>query len=221
MMTPWYEAAAPIRRIERDLPANRLRVVGSGLESDGGTPTGPAGWTPELAPEFSEVDRARREGYEAGQREATERMVDIERQRLHNLASAVGDTARKIEAERFAAVRVAENDVVEFALQLAEAIIGRELELSTAPWRDAIRRCLQLAPPETEIKLRLHPDDAIAALADQALMNELSTQVRIVADHTVERSGAVAEAGACRIDSQISSAVERVRVALLVQREES
>ena len=120
----------------------------------------PTGWTPELAPEFSEVDRARREGYEAGQREATERMVDLERQRLHHLATSVGDTARKIEAERFHAVSVAEQDVVDFALQLAEAIIGRELELSATPWREAIRRCALLAPPETEITLRLNPQDA-------------------------------------------------------------
>ncbi|BEP14265.1 hypothetical protein acdb102_25760 [Acidothermaceae bacterium B102] len=220
-MTPWYEASAPASRVERDLPSHRLRVVGGDLESDGGTPTGPTGWTPELAPEFSEVDRARREGYEAGQREATERMVDLERQRLHHLASSVGDTARKIEAERFHAVSVAEQDVVDFALQLAEAIIGRELQLSATPWRDAIRRSLLLAPPETEIKLRLHPADAAAAQADEDLMSELSPLVRIVVDHTVERSGAVAEAGACRIDAQISAAVERVRAALLVHPEES
>ena len=216
-MTPWYEASAPIRRVERDLPENRLRVVGGELESDGNTHAGPTGWTPELAPEFSEVDRARREGYEAGQREATERMVDLERQRLHNLASSVGDSARKIEAERSAAVSVAESDVVEFALQLAEAIIGRELEAAGAPYRDAIRRCLMLTPPDTEVVLRLNPEDAAAAKADEDLMAGLSPLVRIVADHTVERSGAIADAGACRIDGQISAAVERVRAALHVQ----
>ena len=218
-MTPWYEAAAPVRRVERDLPGHRLRVVGEAIHSV--PSTGASGWTPELAPEFSEADRARREGYEAGQREATERMGDLERQRLHALATAVGDTARAINAERAAAVNVAENDVLELAMQLAEAIIGRELELSATPWRDAIRRSLMLAPPETEIRLRLHPEDAAAAAADETLMNDLSPLVRIVADHTVERSGAIADAGSCRIDAQIGSALERVRSSLQILPEPS
>jgi flagellar assembly protein FliH len=211
-MTPWYESAAPTRRVERDIPQHRLRVVGNALESN--VSAAPAGWVPELAPEFSEVDRARREGYEAGVREAAQQAGDIERQRLHMLATSVGDSARAINNERAAAVNVAENDVLELALQLAEVLVGRELELSTTPWRDAIRRALQLAPSETEIRLRLHPLDAAAAQQDEQLMEQLSPLVRIVADHTVERSGAIADAGSCRIDAQIGSALTRVREAL-------
>jgi flagellar assembly protein FliH len=47
-------------------------------------------------------------------------------------------------------------------------------------------------------------------------MNDLSPMVRIVADHTVERSGAIADAGSCRIDAQISSALDRVRASLQI-----
>jgi flagellar assembly protein FliH len=211
-MTPWYEAAAPARRVERDLPQHRLRVVGQALESKASA--APAGWLPELAPEFSEVDRARREGYEAGLRESAQQASDVERKRLHTLATSVGDTARAINAERSAAVNVAENDVLELALQLAEVLVGRELELSSAPWREAVRRALQLAPSETEIRLRLHPEDAVGAQQDDELMQQLSPLVRIVADHGVERSGAIADAGSSRIDAQISSALSRVRAAL-------
>jgi flagellar assembly protein FliH len=200
--------------VERDLPGHRLRVVGETLESKGSPVPAAQGWVPALAPEFNEADRARREGYEAGQRDALARAGDIERQRLHELASAVGDTARAINAERAAAVNVAENDVLELALQLAAVIVGRELELGGAPWRDAIRRALQLAPAETEVRLRLHPQDAASAQADDELTAHLSPMVRIVADPMVERSGAIAEAGSCRIDGQISSALERVREAL-------
>jgi flagellar assembly protein FliH len=218
-MTPWYESAAPVRRVERDLPQHRLRVVGDSLESK--VSSSPAGWVPELAPEFSESDRARREGYEAGVRDAAQQASNVERQRLHALATSVGDTARAINAERAAAVNVAENDVLELALQLAEVLVGRELELSGAPWRDAVRRALQLAPSETEIRLRLHPEDAASALQDDELMQQLSPLVAIVADHTVERSGAIADAGSCRIDGQISSALSRVRAALNLPVEES
>ena len=133
-MTPWYEAAAPARRVERDLPQHRLRVVGESLESKASS--APNGWVPELAPEFSEADRARREGYEDGVRDAAQQASNVERQRLHAMATAVGDTARAINAERATAVNVAENDVLELALQLAEVLVGRELELSAAPWRD-------------------------------------------------------------------------------------
>jgi flagellar assembly protein FliH len=213
-MTPWYEATST-RRVERDLPASRLRLVGDAMKSET-APAATTGWVPELAPEFNESDRARREGYEAGQRDALERMGDVERQRLRALATSVADTARTIAAERAAAVSVAERDVLDFALQLAETIIGRELELSAAPWRDAIRRSLLLAPPDTEIRLRLNPEDASSAQADESLMSDLSPLVRIIADPTIERSGAVADAGSCRIDSQIGSAIERVRAALQV-----
>lgn len=221
-MTPWYEAASPVRRVERDLPGNRLRVVGDALTANNTMASSqPAGWVPDMAPEFSEADRARREGYAEGQRDALERLGDLERQRLHDLASAVGDSARAIRADRNNAVNIAENDVLELAIQLAEAIIGRELELAAAPWRDSIRRALQLASPETEIRLRLHPEDATAALADGQLVNELSELVKIVPDHTVERSGAIADAGSCRIDAQISSAIDRVRDALNLLPEQS
>ena len=47
-------------------------------------------------------------------------------------------------------------------------------------------------------------------------MAGLSPLVSIVADQTIDRSGAIADAGACRIDGQISAAVERVRTALHV-----
>jgi flagellar biosynthesis/type III secretory pathway protein FliH len=57
--------------------------------------------------------------------------------------------------------------------------------------------------------VRLHPDD-VSTLGKLPSGREM----RIVADQRVERGGAIVEIGACTIDAQLGSALERVRKAL-------
>src|SRR3712207_9345439 len=94
-------------------------------------------------------------------------------------------------------------------LTLLEDLLGRELELASSPDLDAVRRALTLCPADAPAVVRLHPDDLREV--PEAALAELPGSVRVVADLSVERAGAIAETGSSRIDAQLGSALERVR----------
>ena len=92
--------------------------------------------------------------------------------------------------------------------ETGEAVLDRELALAKNPGRDAVTRALALAPNGDAV-VRLNPAD-VKTLGSVSFGRELS----VVADPSVEPAGAVVEVGACRIDAQIGTALERVRDAL-------
>lgn len=110
-----------------------------------------------------------------------------------------------------------EHSVTAFAFELVETLVGRELALSTNPGRDAVARALAADRSDAPATVRVHPDDA-AALSDldaDALRG--TRELHIVVDASVDPGGALVEIGEATIDSQISSAVQRVRDILLGQ----
>ncbi len=107
-------------------------------------------------------------------------------------------------------------DVEELALraayEIAEAIIGRELELATDPARDAVNRAFALLPVTTDVVLRLHPDDA-RALADAQDWTQ-GRSVHVVVDPSLAQGDCMADAGSTHVDARIGAALERVRAVL-------
>jgi flagellar assembly protein FliH len=112
------------------------------------------------------------------------------------------------------AVSVAEVEdvVVDLALQVARAVLDREIASSTDPGRDALARALVLAPTDCPATARLHPDDA-AALGP---VDDLAAARRLVVvpDPSVERGGCVVDAAGRQIDAQVGPALARVAAAL-------
>lgn len=106
--------------------------------------------------------------------------------------------------------------VLHGALELAEALVGRELSVCAAPGLDAVRRALTLAPVGVPVSARLNPLDLPAARTalDALPDGELGRPVHLVADPSVERGGCIAECGAVRVDAQLSTALARVREVL-------
>ena len=110
------------------------------------------------------------------------------------------------------AVADVEQHIVELAMSIAEAVIQRELAATTTPGRDALLRALALAPERVDAIARLHSDDLQTVGDLTALTAE--RQITLVGDDSVERGGCVVDVGACRIDAQISPALDRVRKSL-------
>ncbi|MCU4185030.1 flagellar assembly protein FliH [Acidiferrimicrobium sp. IK] len=156
-----------------------------------------AGWDAGYQAARAEADAA------ANAREAAERRA---------LRDALTDAARSVAAARNAAVETIAAEVAGLAVELAQALVGRELYLSEAADKEALARALRLAPSGEDLVIRLHPGHGL----DQSTVAEMAPGVsaRIVDDPTVEAGGCVLEAGACRIDSQIGAAVERARALL-------
>jgi flagellar assembly protein FliH len=151
-------------------------------------------------------------GYSAGEA-AGRATLEHERHRFVSALQAVGDQLRLL-AESEAAVRANfEAAVVETALAVAEAILGRELAVNADPGRDAIARALAVAPSgAAKATVRLHPDDA-ARLGDLDLIAP-GLEVGIVADHSVAPGDCILTMGDTSVDAGVATALERVRKAL-------
>ena len=149
------------------------------------------------------------------ERVAADRLLDVQARWERRIASATA--ALGAAAARFddAATPVAEEireTILGTVLTLVEDLLGRELELADSPVLDAIRRALTLCPADAPAVVRVHPDD-LAEVPPEALA-ALPDTVRVVGDPSIERTGAVAEAGPQRIDAQLRAALERVQAVL-------
>lgn len=112
-----------------------------------------------------------------------------------------------------------ERHVLSLAVELAQAIIGREVALDDGLVVTAAERALELVPDRGPVVLRVHPAD-VAAVRD-ALSGDragaavpgghLTSAVQVVGDASIARAGAVAEVGPLRVDAQIGAALARIR----------
>lgn len=152
-------------------------------------------------------ERAAREAAEAAEhRVAEDRRLQAEH------AAAVGALVRAAQqlhdAARNACEQV-EQQATALALQLAEEILGRELDVAIDPGADAVRRALALLPADPFVTVRLHPDDLAGSARDVC-----PAGTRLVADATLDRGDALVETDSVVIDARISTAVDRVREVL-------
>ncbi|WP_231486513.1 FliH/SctL family protein [Candidatus Blastococcus massiliensis] len=181
-----------------------------------------------------ELDRLRRrahaEGFAAGhaegvaaaaevvaeaERAAAERMRQAQERWERRIASATAALGAAVTRLDEAAVPTADEireTILGSVLTLVEDLVGRELALADSPVLDAVRRALTLCPADAPTLVRVHPDD-LAEIPAEALA-ELPDSVRVVADPSIERAGAVAETGSRRIDAQLVAALERVQTVL-------
>ena len=109
-----------------------------------------------------------------------------------------------------------EEVVTDLALDIARAVLDRELAVSENPGREAVVRALALAPEGCAAVVRLHPDDA-AGLGEVDGLGA-GRAVTVVADRTIEPGGCVVDGAGRQVDAQIGPALARVAAALQGQR---
>lgn len=131
--------------------------------------------------------------------------------RLENLARSLDGAAADLRRRQALELAGLEDALARSAVDLASAIIGRELQLAESPGADALARAMALVPAGATATARLHP-------ADAELINGAPSGVSILPDPAVESGGCILEVGDSRIDAQLSSALDRVRAALLGDR---
>jgi flagellar assembly protein FliH len=149
------------------------------------------------------------------EREAAERLAEVQarwERRLVSATAAVGAAVTRLDEASIPVAEEVRDSIIGTVLTLVEDLLGRELALADSPVLDAVRRALTLCPADSPAVLRLHPDD-LAEISAESLA-ELPDSVRVIADPAVERTGAVAETGAVRIDAQLMTALERVQAVL-------
>lgn len=165
-------------------------------------------------------------GYEQGRAAAAVEAAQAEQRRTAEDAAAqaaaqarlaavldVLDTATTALARREAvAIAEVEDVVAGLALDIARAVLDRELAVAADPGREALARALALAPDGTPAVARLHPEDA--ALLQDAELELSGRSLQLVADPSVEPGGCVVDTAGRRIDAQVGPALARVEAVL-------
>jgi len=172
----------------------------------------------DAATAAAEERRGYDEGYRAGMAEglaagraamAAESAAHLAR--LEALIRSLEEAAADLHRRQALELAGLEDALARAAVDLASAIIGRELQVAASPGADALARAMGLVPAGATAQARLHP-------ADAALVSETPNGVTILPDPAVEPGGCILEVGDSRIDAQLSSALDRVRAALLGDR---
>lgn len=172
-----------------------------------------------------ETERARIRGHAAGYAEGlrsaeADAAADAARARLERDAlredavtaltaavDALGAATRRFDASSAPVLASADDALLAAAIELAEAILGIELQNSDTSARAAITRALSSVDEESITAIRLSPVDLAVIGAHGILVPD----VRLVSDPTLSPGDAVVEIAEGRIDARIGSALARVR----------
>lgn len=216
------DTAVPRTRVLRGAAAAAIRGVAMGADLSLLRPlTGGVLASAEQAEEAARAVRheASRVGYEDGYAAGLAAAADAARaaeaaaiQRVDTAVATLAAAAAELTARQTIVVADVEQRVAEVATQIAAAILQRELAACDSPVLDAVTRALRLAPPRVDAVARLHPEDAAAVAALATVAHD--RDVTVIPDASVERGGCVLDVGPCRIDAQITPALERVREVL-------
>jgi flagellar assembly protein FliH len=178
--------------------------------------------------EATALEAGRSAGFEAGYAEGWEAAHVEAREQAHQAdarlerALAALEAASCDAASAFAERRdQLERSVTDFAFELVQTLVGRELALAAHPGRDAVARALATDVSGLPATVRLHPEDA-DALGDADAQGALATTraVTIVSDASVTPGGALVEIGDATIDGQLTTALQRVREVLVAAENE-
>ena len=151
--------------------------------------------------------------------------------RLEAVVRSLDEAATELGRRQALELGGLEDALARTAVDLAAAIVGRELQVADSPGADALARALALVPAGATATARLHPADAAllddvrpsTLIAPDSLTGPVGARsvpsgVTIVADPSIEPGGCILEVGDSRIDAQLGPALDRVRAALLGDR---
>lgn len=170
-----------------------------------------AGWAAgaRAAAEAAQADRARQQA-DHDQRESQRDL--LVQQALMTLAAATQSWHQRavpVIDEARAAVYAA-------ALELAEAILQREIQPGPQSARTLLERALQVPADADPTNIRLHPDDLLHVnLLIESGEVKVPEGLRLVADARLSHGDAITEHDDGALDARISTAVARARAALL------
>ena len=198
---------------------------------DAGPPAAAARFVPIAFPSLdtataeAQYESARQRGYAAGYAEGTraaeviyatrseqlEVELAAEMEFAHARASRVitilNTSATAITERVEPSLLEAEQTLINLSIELAEAILGVELQHGEVSARAALERALDATESDTRVTLRLAPDDLQVLKLDHGLPDGLT----LVADETMKVGDAVAELPLGLVDARIDSAFRRAR----------
>jgi len=153
-------------------------------------------------------DRGYEAGATAGRAAADEEMTDM----LETMRGLI-DVAR---VERTKFVESAEGEVVRLAVEIAERIVHKQLDVDGETIVGIARHALQRLVGRERVTVRVNPGDAERLRGHrEALLNVHDVEnLRIVEDQRVDRGGIVIETESGTIDAKVSTQTREARRAM-------
>jgi len=127
---------------------------------------------------------------------------------VQSALDALARSAAELRKRELPVLRAVESSIANAAIELAEAIIGRELSGADDSAKAAVLRAVHEAG-SAGTSIRLNPED-LAIIAQDASLEGID----LVADAAVERGGAVVDVANGSIDATIASSLARAKAAL-------
>jgi flagellar assembly protein FliH len=125
--------------------------------------------------------------------------------------AALETAARDLHTRAIPTIEQVQDVLVSSALELAEAILGYELNDAPTSARAALARVIGHADPRTLLTVRMNSHD----IAELDAAGRQASSVEIVADDTIARGDAVGDFADGYLDARIQTALARARAALL------
>ncbi len=147
--------------------------------------------------------RTLREQYEDEMRRGQER--------LNRSLAALNAAVFSLEGRTVALITDMQDVLAAAAIELAEALLQRELSEGDASARSALARALEGVDTDLVQRVRMHPVD-LASLDEDTLRR---ARVEFVGDPGLQRGDAVTEFPDGYLDASLSAAIARARAALL------
>ena len=168
-----------------------------------------------VGPWADQLDDARDSGFERGREEGLAAgLEDARRQNEEQqaeLVAAVNALLEELERRAEDLGRQLADQTADLALEIADAVLNREVAAADDPGADAIARCLDLVPSTGCLVARLSPADA-AGLGDVPGLGD--RQLVVAADPTLSPGDAIVSVDQITVDARLSESLRRVGEAL-------
>jgi len=142
----------------------------------------------------------------------TRARLEHEVEQARNASRVVLEAARQLAAADALELEEFERSVCGLAVEIAEVILGHELQTENAVL-GSIRAALAFAPRREPVEISVSPHDVDTV---RSVMHELDLPdgSRVMADSSIGNGQCTVRAGACNIDQQVPAALRRVRAVL-------
>lgn len=167
------------------------------------------------------LERGTAEGYQAGREQGRQEAFDRAQQRfsadLDQLAQALVAAAGDINAKSQARLEAAEQDLLEFAVQIAERVTKIVGAADTDVAQANLQSALMLVMSQSALVVKVHPGDlgALETFARHQLEKLTDfPHIDFVADESIAAGGVIVSSAAGEIDATLEAQIEQIATAL-------
>lgn len=172
-------------------------------------------------------ERGQAEGFEKGLAEGREQgrleASQQHREHLEHVEATWKKLGERIHEAYGNIERETRQDLIAFALRVAERVVHRVIEIDPTVCVDQVSEALAHVMQPMHVTIHIHADDRPALLeALPSIMEQFEQfpQLKLVDDAEVDRGGAVVRYGEGRIDARIDTQLKRIVEAILPERVE-